>query len=223
VSSLAAAEAVLTRQQKESGTLLLDIGAGTTNLVIVEDGEVQYVSVLPVGGINVTNDLAIGLKTDLDIAETVKLKFATLAPLEENSISLEHENQTYTFDCQEIQMITEARIEEMLEMVDKELRKIGKARKLPGGVVLVGGTANLPGIAEFAREKLQLAARLGNLQSLQGLVDVVDNPTYATAIGLMQLDMLLTPETSGSGRGTPNQQAMGMIEGLLRKVRRKRS
>lgn len=221
VSSLAAAEAVLSRQQKEAGTLLLDIGAGTTNLVIVEDGEVQFVAVLPVGGINITNDLAIGLKTDLDIAEAVKIKFATLADLEQNSVNLEHEGQTHTFDCQEIQMITEARVDELLELVEKELRKVGKARKLPGGVVIVGGTANVPGIADFARDKLQLSARIGALQPLQGLVDVVDNPIYATAIGLMQLDMLLTPESAHSGRGKPNQQALGLIEGLLRRVRRK--
>ncbi len=221
VSSLAAAEAVLTRQQKEAGTLLLDIGAGTTNMVIVEDGEVQFVSVLPVGGINITNDLAIGLKTDLDVAEEVKLKHASLATIEENSVSLEYEGKTFTFDCQEIQMITEARVDELLEMVEKELRKIGRARKLPGGVVIVGGTANLPGIADFAKDKLQLAARLGALQPLQGLVDVVDNPTYATAIGLMQLDMLLTPHGDHGQRGTPNQQALGLLEGLFGRFRRK--
>ena len=78
VSSLAAAEAVMSRQQKEAGTVLLDIGAGTTNLIVVEDGEVQHVAVLPIGGQHVTNDLAIGLKTDLDIAEKVKLDHATL-------------------------------------------------------------------------------------------------------------------------------------------------
>src|SRR5690606_7406998 len=140
VSSLAAAEAVLTRQQKEAGTLLLDIGAGTTNLVVVEDGEVQHVGILPVGGINVTNDLAIGLRTDLDIAEKVKLEHATLLPGNPKEVVVEHDKNRHKFSLQDIQLITEARIEELLELVEKELKKIGRSRKLPGGVVIVGGT-----------------------------------------------------------------------------------
>jgi cell division protein FtsA len=78
VSSLAAAEAVLDRKQKEAGTAVLDIGAGTTNLIVIEDGEIQHVAVIPVGGIHITNDIAIGLKTDLDVAEQVKIKHVTL-------------------------------------------------------------------------------------------------------------------------------------------------
>lgn len=219
VSSLAAAEAVLNRQQKESGTVLLDIGAGTTNLVVVEDGEIQHVAVLPIGGIHITNDLAIGLKTDLDVAEKVKLTYATLETPDYDTVSVEMEGREHTFTKSEIHMITEARVEELFEYVDKELRRIGRSRKLPGGAVIVGGTAKLPGLAEFAKEKLQLPARIGTLQSLQGLVDVVDDPSYATAIGLMQLDMLLTPEADRSAKGSPNQKALGMIEGLLKRFR----
>lgn len=219
VSSLAAAEAVLTRQQKESGTVLLDIGAGTTNLVVAEDGEIQHVAVLPIGGTHITNDLAIGLKTDLDIAEQVKIHHATLAQPDYDNVKVAYEGKEYTFMKTDIHMITEARVDELLDFVDKELKKIGRSRKLPGGVVLVGGTAKLPGLADFTREKLQLAARIGTLQPLQGLVDVVDDPMYATSIGLMQLDMLLMPETT-TGNGVPNQSALGMIEGLIRKFKR---
>lgn len=219
VSSLAAAEAVLTRQQKESGTVLLDIGAATTNLVVTEDGEIQHVAVLPIGGIHITNDLAIGLKTDLDVAELVKIKHGTLSPPDYSSVNIEHEGTKFSFIKSDIHMIIEARVEELLDFVDKELKKIQRSRKLPGGVVLVGGTAKLPGIAEYTREKLQLAARIGTLQPLQGLVDVVDDPSYASAIGLMQLDMLLAPD-SGTMPGAPNKGAMGMIEGLIKKFRR---
>lgn len=219
VSSLAAAEAVLTRQQKEAGTVLLDIGAGTTNLVVTEDGEIQHVAVLPIGGIHITNDLAIGLKTDLDIAERVKLEHATLESPDYDSITVESDGKEYSFAKSDIHMITEARVEELLDFVDKELKKIQRSRKLPGGVVIVGGTAKLPGLATFTRDKLQLAARIGALQPLQGLVDAVDDPSYATAIGLMQLDMLLMPE-GAAGHGTPNQKALGMVEGLLRRFRR---
>ena len=220
VSSLAAAEAVLNRQQKESGTVLLDIGAGTTNLVVVEDGEIQHVAVLPIGGINITNDLAIGLKTDLDVAEAVKVEYATLEAPDYESMTVVVDGKEHTFPKSDVHMITEARVDELFEFIDKELRKIGRSRKLPGGAVLVGGTAKLPGLADFAKEKLQLPARLGVLQPLQGLVDVIDDLSYATAIGLMQLDMLLMPETRSASTGTPNQKALGMIEGLLKRLRK---
>lgn len=221
VSSLAAVEAVLSRQQKESGTVLLDIGAGTTNLVVVEDGEIQHVAVLPIGGTHITNDLAIGLKTDLDVAEAVKIQHATLAAPDYEKITVQHDNQEFTFSRSDVHMITEARVEELFEYADKELKKIQRSRKLPGGVVLVGGTAKLPGIADFAKEKLQLPARIGKLQPLRGLLDTVDDPVYATAIGLMQLDMLLAPVANGAPtKGKPNQKALGLIEGVIRRLRR---
>jgi len=197
VSSLAAAEAVLTRQQKEAGTVLVDIGAGTTNILVIEDGEVQHVAVLPIGGLHITNDLAIGLRTDLDIAEAVKLEHGSLAESDKKAVITVTNNGTnYTFKNADVVMITEARVEELFEYVDRELKKIQRSRKLPGGAVLVGGTAKLPGIAEFAREKLQLPARVGKMQALAGLVEAVDDPEYFTAVGLMLLDMLLLPEAN---------------------------
>lgn len=223
VSGLAAAEAVLTRQQKESGTLVLDIGAGTINMVVIEDGEVQHVAVLPVGGINITNDLAIGLKTDLDIAEKVKIDHVSLVNdgKTRKDAVVKHSGKTHAFSADDIRMITEARVEEMMELVDKELKSIHRSRKLPGGVVLVGGTAKMPGIAELAKEKLQLAARVGALQPLGGLVDAVQDPSFFTAVGLMQLDMLLEP-ISGSVGGEPNDGAFRFIDGLLRRFRVKK-
>ncbi len=220
VSGLAAAEAVLTRQQKEAGTLLLDIGAGTTNLVVIEDGEVQHVGVIPLGGMHITNDLAIGLKTDLDIAEQVKIQHARLdGKTSGKTGSVSYENKTYTFENSDIQMITEARVEELLEYVDKELKKIHRSRKLPGGVVLVGGTANLPGIAEFTKERLALASRVGILQPLSGLVDTVEDPAYVTAVGLMLLDMLFLPPAGRSGEA-PHENLLGMVEGIFKRFKR---
>jgi cell division protein FtsA len=218
VSSLAAAEAVLTRQQKESGTLLLDIGAGTTNIVVIEDGEVQHVSVLPVGGINITNDLAIGLKTDLDIAESVKLEHARLDKPKKGNVAIKVNDRTVYFDNEEVHMITEARVEELLELVDKELKKIQRSRKLPGGIVIVGGTAKLPGLADLAKDKLQLAARIGTLQPINGLLDTVQDPSYHTAVGLMLLDMLLLP---GDHQllGQPNPTVFGFIDGIMRRLK----
>lgn len=220
VASLAAAEAVLNRQQKESGTLLLDIGAGTTNLVVIEDGEIQHVAVLPLGGINITNDLAIGLKTDLDIAEKVKLQHASLEDKPKiGTASVKHESKTYTFEAETVRMIIEARVEEILEYVDKELKKIHKSRKLPGGVVVVGGTANIPGIADFIKDKLELAARVGSLQPLGGLIDAVEDPSYASAVGLMLLDMLFEP-VSGAGASAESSGMFGVVEGLIRRLKK---
>ncbi len=219
VASLAAAEAILNRQQKEAGTLLMDIGAGTTNLVVIEDGEVQHVAVLPIGGINITNDLAIGLRTDLDVAEAVKIKHASLKDATKiGSVSISHEEKTYTFDRQELYMIAEARVEELLEYVDKELRKIQRSRKLPGGVVIVGGTANIPGIAEFTREKLQLAARIGHLQPLGGLVDTVQDPAFASAVGLMLIDLFLLP-TAQTRLSHTATNGLGAVKSLFNRLR----
>ncbi|MBC7581307.1 cell division protein FtsA [Aeromicrobium sp.] len=223
VSSLAATEAVMTRQQKEAGTVLLDIGAGTTNLIVVEDGEVQHVAVLPIGGQHVTNDLAIGLKTDLDIAEKVKLEHATLAKVMKATASVTIDKQTHTFAMDDVHMIVEARIEELLEYANKELQKIRRAGKLPGGVVLVGGTAKLPGLADFAKEKLELPARIGKIQDVGGLVDTVEDVTFTTVVGLMLLDMLLLPDSPSGGSSATQKatdSARGMVDGLLKRFKK---
>ena len=219
VSSLASAEAVLTRQQKEAGTLIMDIGSGTTNLIVVEDGEIQHVAVIPVGGTNLTNDLAIGLKTDLDVAEKVKLEHASLIDDgTKSTISVRLNKQTYPFDFSDVFLITEARIEELLELVDKELTKIKRSRKLPGGVVLTGGSARLPGLAEFTRDKLQLPARTGKIQNVGGLVDTVDSPEYCTVVGLMILDMLLLPSTQLPQSGL--NQTLNMVDRLFKRFKK---
>lgn len=194
VAGLAAAEAVLTRQQKEAGTALIDIGAGTTNLIVLEDGEVQHIAVLPIGGQHITNDLAICLKTDIDVAEQVKLQHADLhrSPKKTNAM-VKVGDKAHNFRFEEIAMVVEARVEELLEYVDKELVKIKRSRKLPGGIVLTGGTSKIPGIDEFARDKLELPARVGKLTNIGGLVDTVEDPRFTTVVGLMLLDMLLLP------------------------------
>ncbi len=194
VSSLAAAEAVLSRQQKEAGTALIDIGAGTTNLIVFEDGEVQHIAVLPIGGQHITNDLAIGLKTDLDIAEQVKLQHANLSKdARKMNVMVKVGNRAHNFQYEEIAMIIEARVEELLEYADKELQKIKRSRKLPGGIVLTGGGAKIPGIDDFTRQKLQLAARIAKLEGVSGLVDTVEDQSFVVVVGLMLLDMLLLP------------------------------
>jgi cell division protein FtsA len=220
VSSLAAAEAVLTRQQREAGTALIDIGAGTTNLIVFEDGEVQHVAVLPIGGQHITNDLAIGLKTDIDIAEQVKVQHADLhtSPKKMNAM-VKVGDKAYNFQFEEISLIVEARVDELLEYVDKELQKIKRSRKLPGGIVMTGGTAKLPGIDEFAREKLQLPARVGKLENIGGLVDTVEDPGFTAVVGLMLLDMLLLPALPPVSGSRGGQQAKAVLSGLFNRFK----
>lgn len=223
LSSLAAAEAVLGRQQKEAGTVVIDIGAGTTNLIVIEDGEVQHIAVLPIGGMHITNDLAIGLKTELDTAERVKVEFATLGQPKRATATIKASTpseQDQVFNMDDITMIVEARVEELLEYVEKELVRIKRSRKLPGGAVLTGGTAKLPGIAEFTREHLQLPSRVGKLQTVTGLADSIEDPSFCTVVGLMMLDLLLLP-----GGGTDHSQAAGgkamdFVSGLFGRFRK---
>jgi len=218
VSGLAAAEAVLNRQQKEVGTAVIDIGAGTTNIVVIEDGEIQHVAVIPLGGSNVTNDLAIGLQTDLDVAEMVKVKYGSFLG-KKQTIKISNEHEDFTFEIDKVQMITEARIEELFEYIDKELQKIKRSRKLPGGVVIVGGSAKLPNIAAIAKEKLQLAARLGQLRDVEGLADTIKDPAFYTATGLMLLDMFLGHDTKENQNYSAASQSFSFLGDLLKRFR----
>jgi cell division protein FtsA len=193
VTSLAAAEAILDRKLKESGVAVLDIGAATTNMVVIEDGEVEHIAVIPMGGTHITNDLAIGLKTELDIAEMIKLKHASLAKASTGETSFVVKGQEFRFDRDMMRIIVEARVEEILEFADKELKRIHRSRKLPGGIVLTGGSSQLPGLVEFAKETLELPARVGNYKHIKRVVDNVSEPEFAPAVGLMLLDMYLGP------------------------------
>jgi cell division protein FtsA len=219
VSSLAAAESVLSRAQKEAGTALVDIGAGTANMIVFEDGEVIHAAVIPIGGQHITNDLAIGLKTDLDIAEKVKINYADLREnAKTKDVEVKVGDSTEKFSSEDISMIVEARVDELLEYIEKELHKIKRVRKLPGGVVFTGGSSKLPGLAEFARHKLALATRIAKLENIGGLVDTVDDQSYTVVIGLMLLDMLLLPALPPSGGGA-KQSTKGFINSLLNRIK----
>ncbi len=220
VSALAAAEAVLDRRQKEAGTAVIDIGAGTTNLAVIEDGEIQHIAVIPMGGTHITNDLAIGLKTDLEVAEQVKLKHVHIGDTTDKTFRIIVDGTGHTFEQVETNMIVEARVEELFEYVDKELQRIHRSRKLPGGVVIVGGSAAIPGLVDFAKEQLQLPARIGKIKGLEGLVDTVDDPSFATATGLMLLDVLLAPyATDHVSKTHLISDNISSLSKLLRKIK----
>ena len=188
-SVVASAHAVLSEQQLENGVAVIDLGGATTSIAVFEEGDLQFVSVIPIGGVNITNDLAIGLKTDPEVAEKVKLAHATAqARTDTASVSVKHDKETYEFAINEIDDIVDARLEELFEAIHKELKKAGKAGQLPNGVVLTGGTAKLKGVVEYAKTSLGLAARIGKAKGYGGVADQVDTPALATAVGLMLID-----------------------------------
>lgn len=186
---LASARAVLSEQQRENGVAVIDFGGSTTSIAVFEEGDLQHVAVIPMGGVNLTNDLAIGLKTDPEIAEKVKLAHAVAVPRgASEGVSVTNDGETLTFDTQDIDEIVEARLEEIFEAVAKELKRAGRAGQLPSGIVLVGGSAQLKGIADFAKHALGLAARVGKPTGFAGVADHIEEPQFAAAIGLMIAD-----------------------------------
>lgn len=200
---LAAARAVLTKKQKELGVALVDIGGGTTGLAVYEEGDILYSSVLPIGAGHVTNDLAIGLKTSIDAAEKIKLKHVRAhwakANLTEKIRIEELEGENNLVTRRELQKIAGARLEEIFHLVRAELKKVGKDVMLPGGVVLTGGGAKMPGIEELAKEQLQLPAEVGKPEGFTGIVDRINDPAFAAPIGLMLENMSNSQEVLAPG------------------------
>ena len=208
-TSMAAARAVLSEQQLENGVAVIDLGGSTTSVAVYEEGDLQYVGVVPIGGTNITNDLAIGLKTDPEVAEQVKVKHAcALSHSESEGVSVKHENEIQTFRTEEINEIVEARLEEIFDGIKFHLKKAGRAGKLPSGVVLVGGGSKLKHITDYAKESLGLAARLGQPSGFGGVADDIDKAEFATAIGLMLIDSEQVshdkPRGSGAKFKTPS-------------------
>jgi cell division protein FtsA len=200
VSGLAAARAAVTTQQMENGVAVVDLGGATTNVAVYEEGDLQHVAVLPIGSVNITNDLAIGLRTDLDVAEIIKLKYASAIGQsgkgKPKEIELTHGQEKLSFKTKDIDMIVEARLDEIFELIDKEFKQIDRSGRLPGGVALTGGGANLRHIDEYAKEKLRLPVRVAQLSGFTGISDKASKPEFATALGLMLLDF----EQSGEGQ-----------------------
>lgn len=188
-SVVASARAVLTEQQLENGVAVIDFGGTTTSIAIYEEGELQYMGVVPIGSNNITNDLAIGLKTDPAIAEIVKLEHASATVrAETKTITVKQEKQTYEFSSADVDEIVEARLEEIFESINTELKKAGKKGQLPNGVVIVGGGSKLKNLLEYAKEALGLAVRKGKPTGFGGVADQLEDPSFAAAVGLMFSD-----------------------------------
>lgn len=189
-SGLAAGSGVLSKRQRELGVAVLDIGAGVSDLAVYEEGDVFHSAVIPIGGVHVTNDIAIGLRTDTDVAERVKLEYGYASPKgvraqDEVDLSALSNTENHKASKKLIAEIIEARVVEILNHVKKELKKVGRDGKLPAGIVLTGGGAKLPGIVDAAKEHLGLPTQVGFPQELSGMLDKVDDPSFATSIGLL--------------------------------------
>ncbi|PIY75411.1 MAG: cell division protein FtsA [Candidatus Portnoybacteria bacterium CG_4_10_14_0_8_um_filter_40_50] len=188
-SPLAAAKAVLDRRQKELGVLVLDLGSATTGFCVFEEGDIIDSCVLPVGSGHITNDLAIGLRTSIDVAEKIKLEYGSVLPDEINkkeTISLEKlGGEPGNVSRQKVAEIIEARVAEIFDLAQKRLKQIDRAGLLPAGVVLVGGGAKLPGLVDLAKERLRLPAQIGFPVNFEGVIEEVDDPCFATVLGLI--------------------------------------
>ena len=205
---LAAAKAVLTESQLENGVAVVDLGGATTSVAVFEEGDLQHVGIIPIGGMNITNDLAIGLKTDPEIAEKVKLAHATaVARSHTEGISVKDGGEVISLTSQDIDEIVEARLEEIFDAVNKELKKAGKAGQLPSGVVLTGGGAQMKHIVEYAKQSLGVAARLGKATGYGGVAEDVEKTQFATVVGLMLVDSEDGVSVSKHANGNFNAKA----------------
>jgi cell division protein FtsA len=190
LESLASGEAVLTDEEKELGTALIDLGGGTTDLAIFSDKVIKHTFVLALGGDNLTNDIAIGLRTPVNEAEKIKKKFgASLARHITGEELLEVPGmggrKARSLPRQILGEILEPRVEEIFALIWREINRAGMENIISSGIVLTGGTALLEGISDVAESVFNLPTRIGQPRGIGGLVDVVNNPMYATGVGLV--------------------------------------
>ena len=196
-AGLAAANIALTDRQKENGCIMVDIGHSTTNLVVYEEGDVIDIKVLPVGSNNITTDLAVGLQTDLDIAERIKIEHAVASPQlrrgNEPTVAIRVGNgqvqKKLEFRTELIDEIVEARLSELFDLINRELRRIKRQANLPGGAVLTGGGANLRGIVDFAKVALQMNASAFKPHGYKGVTDQIKDSSWTTALGLLEFSI----------------------------------
>ena len=190
-SPLAEEKILLSKRQIEIGVILIDIGASSTSYTVYEEGDLIHCGVVPIGSSHITNDVAIGIRTSIDVAEKLKLKHGFALP---EKVSEKEEIDLKSLDKKEegaasvkyISEIIEARLKEILLLIQERLQVIGRDGTLPAGVILTGGGAKLDGVVELTKETLRLPAQIGTpIVEIGGLIDKLDDPVYSTSIGLM--------------------------------------
>ncbi|OGH88734.1 MAG: cell division protein FtsA [Candidatus Magasanikbacteria bacterium RIFOXYC2_FULL_42_28] len=201
LSILATSEAALTERQKELGVVMIDLGGSTTNLAVFEEGDMIHSAVLPVGSEHITNDLAIGLRTSVDIAGRVKTKYGDCFS---EPVSKRDEIDLFEVGASDHEMvkkkyvseIIEARAEEIMFKIGEELRKVQRSGLLPAGAVFAGGGAKLPGLIECAKKNLRLPATLGFSSDIASVTDKVNDLGFVTAVGLVKWGTMMGGRTT---------------------------
>ncbi|MBW1759288.1 MAG: cell division protein FtsA [Deltaproteobacteria bacterium] len=190
LQSIASGESVLTEEEKDLGTVLLDLGGGTTDLTIFSNNNIKHTFVLALGGNNLTNDIAVGLRAPLAEAEKIKTKYGTCLPMNiSNDDTIEVPGtggrKNRKLPRQILGEILEPRMEEIFTLIKREIYRAGMENLITSGVVVTGGTALLDGVTEIAESIFNVPTRMGKPTGITGLVDVVNNPMYATGVGLV--------------------------------------
>jgi cell division protein FtsA len=222
LQSLAAGEAVLTDEEKELGVALIDFGGGTTDLAVFAENALRHNFVLPVGGNNLTNDIAVGLPTSLNHAEELKRQYGCCL----NALTDPHEamevpglggRSALSVPRSRLAEIMHLRVAEILKLLAKELQRARFAHPLHSGAVLVGGTALVEGLPEMAAEIFNMHTRIGHPAGVGGLVDIIRDPSFATGVGLVLYGhRLQQKDKRGQARGW-GARARGGLLGRLKK------
>lgn len=215
---LASSEAVLTAEEKRDGVILADIGGGTTDVAIFRGGSIWHTSVLPVAGYQLTRDIGIGLGMPFDVAEQMKKKYGSVMPVYEgsgDSAAREIAQDGHGFSYQGLCSILRVRVEEILKLIRLEVP--GDCEKLvPGGLVLTGGSSNLPGLAKLGTDTLRIPVRIGAPINLGGVADSLGDPRYATSVGIML--WAASHEASGDWRYPRISVALRHLASRLRRL-----
>jgi cell division protein FtsA len=190
LQSLASSEAVLNKEEKELGGALIDFGGGTTDLAIFKGKSIKHTSVLALGGNNLTNDIAVGLRTPMTEAEKIKIKYGTCLT---NNVGKDETievpgvggRKPRTLARQILAEILEPRVEEIFNLINREIYRASMEDVITAGVVVTGGSSLLEGVVDIVESVFNLPTRIGKPMGIRGLVDVVNNPMYATAVGLV--------------------------------------
>lgn len=206
LNPLASAEVVLSETERQMGTVVCDIGGGTTDLAIYIDGDVWHTMVIAVGGNHVTSDIAHGLRLPMEQAEEIKKQYGYALEREvaaDDTFTMRPfgEEQAEIVSRKDLAHIIEARVEEIFDLVLQEIKRSGYDGMLPAGMVLTGGMSNLPGIRTLASEVLGLPVRIAKPDNLVGLVDQLHSPAYSTSVGLLYWALMMSETMPVAPRG----------------------
>ncbi len=215
LNPLASGDVVLTNTERQMGAAVCDIGGGTTDLALYVDGNVWHTMVLAVGGNHITNDIAHGLRLPLEQAEEIKKKSgyalkSGVGAEEYLTVKAFGENQPERISRQDLAHIIEARVEEIFALTLQEIKRSGYDGLLPAGMVLTGGTSDLPGIQQLASQVLGMPVRTAKPENLVGLVDKLKSPAYSTSVGLLYWAAALAKEERPSTRDGTRRRTKGV-------------